>query len=55
MTDLRTPILSLALVGVLALSLAGCSAPVSDDTAGEGTTTSDETATDDSSAAESAD
>lgn len=48
MTDLRTPILSLALVGVLALSLAGCSAPASDDPASPGTTTSDETATEES-------
>lgn len=43
----RTPILSLALVGMLALSLAGCSSPVSDGAAPDGTT-SEETTSDES-------
>lgn len=52
MTDLRTPILSLALVGVLALSLAGCSAPASVDPAAPESTTSDDTTTEESATEE---
>lgn len=55
MTDLRNPILSLALVGVLALSLAGCSSPASVEPADGETSTSDETAPEETTSDETAD